>query len=258
MNIEELSKSQLLLLTLFVNFITSIAVGVLTASLLYQAPTEVTQTVNRIVDNTVQTVATGTPLATIIPTPQPAVKTIVQTEDTLLPPAIAGVEARTVQIYSSSGTSSPLIELGTYLPSARAIVTDTINGLPSQATIVFPDGSSYPASLSHMGATLTIYGFADDAKLPTPSKPSIVSHTNLKQGETIVSLTASGNAVTGIISKVDDDTSIETNLPTVPAGVQAVDLQGNLIGISTGSAGLYIPADKITALLTATSTAQGS
>jgi hypothetical protein len=58
MNIDDLSKSQLLLLTLLVNFVMSIATGIVTVSLLDQAPQTVTQTVNRIIEHTVETVTT--------------------------------------------------------------------------------------------------------------------------------------------------------------------------------------------------------
>jgi hypothetical protein len=45
MDIEELSKSQLLLLTVMVNFVVSIATAVLTVSMVDNAPLTVTQTV---------------------------------------------------------------------------------------------------------------------------------------------------------------------------------------------------------------------
>ena len=252
MDIEELSKSQLLLLMLFVNFITSIATGVLTVSLLDQAPTTVTQTVNRIVDHTIETVATGTPLATIISAPTTVTKTVVESNDTLLPPAIAAAVSRTVEIYAATGTSTPLVAIGTYLPKARAVITDTVAGLPTDVTIQFPDGSVQKASISHAGATITIYGFSDSATLVTASAPTIVNHASLKAGQTVVAITSDGSAVAGIITKVDD-TGVHTNLPVVPAGSSAVDLSGNIVGISTGAAGLYFYADKITTLLSATS-----
>ena len=68
----------------------------------------------------------------------------------------------------------------------------------------------------------------------------------------MVSLTADGSAVAGIITKIDE-TGVHTNLPSVPAGNSAVDLSGNIVGISTGATGLYFYADKITTLLNATS-----
>ena len=256
MDLEELSKSQLLMLMLLVNFITSIATGVLTVSLLDEAPTTVTQTVNQIVDHTIETVATGTPLATIISAPTQAAapaKTVVESTDTLLPEAIAADVSRSVEIYGSGGTSTPLIASGTYLPKTRAVITATQAGLPINVMIVFPNNTTQLASISHLGATIAIYGFGDTAVLPSAPVPLIVAHTSLQAGQTVVALTDDGSAVTGIISKIDDD-GIHTNLPETPAGNSLVDLSGNIIGISTGTAGLYFDAEKITTLLTATST----
>ena len=252
MDLEELSKSQLLLLMLLVNFITSIATGVLTVSLLDQAPTTVTQRVDQIVDHTIETVATGTPLASIVSTPTTITKTVIENDDTLLPAAVAADAARSVDIYASTGTSTPIIAEGTYLPKARAIVTATVAGLPTNVTIVFSDGSSQAASISHAGATITIYGFGDTAVLPNAPAPTIIPASSLQAGQTVVALTVDGSAVTGIISKIDD-LGVHTNLPVTPAGNSIVDLEGNIVGISTGTAGLYIDADKITTLLTATS-----
>ncbi len=259
MDIEELSKSQLLMLMILVNFIISIATGVLTVSLLQQAPQTVTQTVNQIVDRTIETVATGTPLATAVATqqPQPVTKTVVQSADTQLPAAISAMGARSVEIYGSGGTTTPLEALGTYLPKSDAVVTATQAGLSTNAIIKFPNGTTKPASVSHTGATLTIYGFADGATLPAAPAPSIVSHGDLKVGETVVAYTDDGSAVTGIISKIGD-TLIYTNLPVTPAGNSLVDLNGNVIGVSNGVAGQYFFAEKITTLLTATSSPPSS
>jgi hypothetical protein len=256
MDLEELSKSQLLLLMLLVNFITSIATGVLTVSLLDEAPTTVTQTVNQIVDHTIETVATGTPLASIVATPPPTkTTTVVQQSAPVdpLPAAIAADIGRTVEIYGSGGTTTPLIASGTYLPKTRAVVTATQTGLPVNVTIVFANNTTQTASISHLGATIAIYGFGDSVTLPAAATPTIVNHTSLQAGESVVAITDDGSAVTGIISKIDD-AGVHTNLPVTPAGNSLVDLSGNIVGISTGTAGLYYAADKITTLLTATST----
>ncbi len=259
MDIEDLSKAQLLLLMILVNFVTSIATGVLTVSLLDEAPQTVTQTVNQIVDHTIETVATGTPLATAVASTPPATitKTVIESDDQLLQSAVAADNDRTVGIYGTTGTTSALIAYGTYLPKASAVVTATIVGLPTEVTISFPGGSTQQASLSHSGATLTIYGFGDSAKLPTAPGPNLIPEASVNQGETVVSITADGSAATGIVSKIDD-TGIQTTLPPTPAGAAAVDLSGDIVGISSGSAGLYFPADKITTLLTATTTTLSS
>jgi hypothetical protein len=257
MDIEDLSKAQLLLLMILVNFVTSIATGVLTVSLLDQAPANVTQTVNRIVDHTIETVATDTPLSAIIAPPTTVTKTVIESDDSLLPAAIAADTERTVNIYSNMGTSTPAVAVGTYLPKARAVITATVSGLPAEVIIGFQDGTTQVASLSHSGATITIYGFGDSASIPSAPTPLLVPASSVKAGQTVVALTADGSAVTGIVSKIDD-AGVHTNLPATPAGSQAVNLSGDIVGISTGAAGLYYDASKITTLLSAPTPASGS
>lgn len=252
MNIEELSKSQLILLTILVNFVTSVATGILTVSLLDHVPAVVTQTVNRIVDHTIETVAA--PAAVIAaPAPAPA-----PSNQDLVTAALAAADARFVTIFDGrTGTSTPAIAIGAYLPKTRAIVTAAQTALPKESLIEFPDGSFVPASLSHAGQGIAIYGFADAAALPAAGSPALVAAKDLKLGETALAIAADGSAATGIVSRVADD-GIRTTLPETGAGSAAVDLSGNLIGIAAGgTAGLLIPTDQILALLTATSTSSG-
>lgn len=248
MNIEELSKSQLILLTILVNFVTSVATGILTVSLLDRAPAFVTQTVNRVVERTIETVAQAAPAA-IIQAPAPS-------NQDLVTAAIGATATRAVVIYSAeTGTSTPALSVGTYLSKSRAIATAAQDVLPKEALIEFPGGIYIAASLAHEGDGVTIYGFADDAKLPKASSPILVAASDLKLGGTVLAIGADGSASTGIVARVRNS-GIYTTLPDIGAGSAAVDLSGNLIGIGAGvTPGLLIPANKITALLTATSTA---
>ena len=144
MNIEELSKSQLILLTILVNFVTSVATGILTVSLIDHAPALVTQTVNRVVEHTIETVAQAAPAA-IIQAPAPSNQDLVVS-------AIGAVASRAVAIYdASTGTSTPAVAVGTYLPKAHAVATAAQDVLPKEALIKFTDGSYSAASLSHQG-----------------------------------------------------------------------------------------------------------
>ncbi len=249
MNLEDLNKSQLLLLTVLVNFVTSIAISVLTVSLLAQAPPTISQTVNRIVEHTVERVASSTPIDRIIPASAP--QTVVIRDEDLLTAAIEASNKRSVVLYSATyGTSSPLIS-GTYLPKARAVVTASAS-LPKEVLIGFDDGTLLPASLSRSGATLSIYGFADDAKLPDAPTPNLLTKTSLKEGQTVLATGGNGRVVTGIVTKVDE--LVHTSLTSVQVGSAAVSSSGNIIGIAINSTGDFAAADRISTLLNATST----
>ncbi len=249
MNIEELSKSQLILLTILVNFVTSVATGIFTVSLLDNAPAYVTQTVNRVVERTIETVAQVAPAA-VISAPAPA-----PSNQDLVTAAIGTVAMRTVALYSAeTGTSTPAITVGTYLPKARAIATAALDVLPKEVLVEFTNGSFVVASLVRQGKGIMIYGFADGAVLPKTSSQVLVAASDLKLGETVLALGTDGYASTGIIARVSVK-GIQTTLPNIGIGSAAVNLSGNLVGISGGDIpGFLISADKITALLTATST----
>lgn len=251
MNIEELSKSQLILLTILVNFVTSVATGILTVSLLDEAPPVVTQTINRVVEHTIETVTQAAPAAAVL-APAPSNQDLVT--------AALGVSAsREVAIYASeTGTSTPGISLGIFLAKQRVVATAMRDALPKSALIGFSDGSYAPASLSHTDTEIALYSFSDTIALPKTSSPLLVRPDDLKLGQTALAISSDGSAATGIISRVRA-TGIQTTLPDIGAGAAVVDISGNLIGISGGEKqGLLIPAPGITVLLSATSTAATS
>ncbi|HEC94309.1 MAG TPA: hypothetical protein ENI56_03010 [Candidatus Kaiserbacteria bacterium] len=246
MDIEELTKSQLLLLMILVSFITSIATGILTVSLLDQAPPIVTQTVNRIVERTVKTVAPSLPatvVKTIISTPAPS------TED-LVTSALSSQSARTVLLYGvSANAKTPALSVGAYLPKAKMIVTVLAGTPPSKTKTEFLNGASATTTFERSHNGMALYSIADTTGLPKASTPDLVLQKNLKLGETVLSVRGNGSATTGIVSHITGK-GFYTTLPTLSAGTTVVDLSGNLIGISSGNKDrLFVSADAIVTLL---------
>ena len=58
MDIKELDKKQLILLTLLITFVVSIATGIITVSLMNQMPKSVPQTINNVIQRTIEKVNT--------------------------------------------------------------------------------------------------------------------------------------------------------------------------------------------------------
>src|SRR5258708_2586697 len=54
MDIKDLNKSQLILLAVLLSFVTSIATGITTVTLMQQAPASITTPINRVVQQTVE------------------------------------------------------------------------------------------------------------------------------------------------------------------------------------------------------------
>ena len=81
MDIKDLNKPQLILLAILLSFITSIATGIVTVTLMQQAPSSVTIPINRIVRQTVEK---------IVPVPgKESVQTVIIKEEDLVVDAIA-------------------------------------------------------------------------------------------------------------------------------------------------------------------------
>ncbi len=69
MDIQELNKTQLILLTLLITFVVSIATGIITVSLMQQVPKSVPQTINNVIQRTIEKVSTPATVDTTKDTP---------------------------------------------------------------------------------------------------------------------------------------------------------------------------------------------
>jgi hypothetical protein len=249
MDIEQLSKVQIVLLTLLVSFVTSIATGIVTVSLMDQAPPSVAQTVNRIIERTVQTVVpSGQSASAAVVTQE---KTVVVKESDLISQAVAGADPSVVRLYSSAADSPAFLGLGVILDASGTIASDMAAfGGAADGVAELADGSHVRVFITSRDAVsgialLTAATTTIDGKTPAWA-PATVSTDAPVLGETVVEL--AGKTVTriadGIITALVPAASdaapqtIETNIApdSILAGSPLIDTNGSFIGISTGAA----------------------
>ncbi len=246
MNMEELSKSQIILLTLLVSFVTSIATGIVTVSLMDQAPPAVAQTVNRIIERTVEKVVPSGQTAATVVTQE---KTIVVKESQLISKAVELVGASVVRLYSR-GETPVFLGLGIVVDSSGTIVADsgmwsegvadTIAELPDKAQVratVTPNDASTASGLVFFSTATT----TTDGK-PAAWTPIAIASGHSMLGETVIVL-AGKNVVrigAGIVTMISAATEaspeiIDTDIAadSIISGSPLIDSDGSLLGIST-------------------------
>jgi S1-C subfamily serine protease len=125
MQMEELNKTQIVLLTLLVSFVTSIATGITTVTLMDQAPPAVTQTVNRIVERTVEKVVPEVITRTIVGENQVKTERIIVNEDDLIVESIEKVTANLVRVgvVNKFGNGEFTLEGMGYLNPGSTVLT---------------------------------------------------------------------------------------------------------------------------------------
>lgn len=101
--IKDLNKTQLILLALLLSFVTSIATGIVTVTLMQQAPPQVTRTVNRVVQQTVEKVS-----PTLVET---KTQTVIITEDDLIIEAVKQARGGFISLYDSEEAEEAVARL---------------------------------------------------------------------------------------------------------------------------------------------------
>jgi S1-C subfamily serine protease len=234
---EHLSKQQLILLALLVSFVTSLSTGIVTVSLMSQAPGGVTQTVSQVIERTIQAAV-----------PQNASVGSVGSNPAD-PTAAAVSKVRDSVVQLGSRRSGDIGGLGLVVSKTGIILTDqaAIASL-SDYVAILPNGSRVPVSIVQMQVNGDIVFLAPTGSASsTPFTP--ISFGGIpKLGQSVLSLSGTSTPVLGqgIVSEMvsadahSDSTDPGRIVTTIPAtdsmlGSPLFASDGSVLGISTNS-----------------------
>jgi hypothetical protein len=237
MDLEHLTKHQIVLLTLLVSFMTSIATGIVTVSLMDQAPPGVTKTINQIVEHTVQTVVPAAQGAAAVTT---TVKTVVVKDDDLAAQSIGTVQKAIVHIVGKG--DDQLIARGVIVDAKGTAITDkgvldasaftsfeAILADGTRVPVTIPKGQSASSSIELLNVAVgTSTGFTA-APIADPSK--------LQLGQSVIRIGGTGTDIVGdgIIAAlpVKGSDEVEASVTSGTPGSLIMTLFGEVIGLAT-------------------------
>ena len=240
MDLENLTKHQIILLTLLVSFVTSIATGIVTVSLMNQAPPSVTRTINQIVEHTVQTVVPASAQNTAAVVTQ---KTIVVKDDDLVAQTIAALQKSVVRITVKGGAD--LLARGVVINATGTTMTDRAALVGSGATefeAILANGDRVPLKVGDLSATSSPIALVTVLGTSTGFAPSSIADVSkLRLGQRVLGISGKGvdSVGEGVVAMLPDGgvgtASILTTVPgTTPGSVVATQF-GEIIGITTAA-----------------------
>ena len=265
---DDLNKNQIVLLVLLVSFVTSIATGIVTVTLMDQAPAGVTQTVNRIVERTVERVVPGEPTERTVIREVPV---LVSQEEVILD-IVRNAELSVVRVADARGdlaygSGFVIDSQGTVVTAAHLLPQDRrTRGI----SIFFRNGERVEMTLAKISSErdIAILKPADPARFTaavtsliaavsqaTSTSPApvwrpleLALDTNIISGQTVVALgmsendpIVSGGLVSAVTSVPDAPSAkfIKTNaINTSNIGGPLLNTKGFVVGlgVEVGSA----------------------
>lgn len=244
MDLEHLTKHQIVLLTLLVSFVTSIATGIVTVSLVNQAPPGVTRTINQIVEHTVEKVVPATQSAAVAASSEVQTvteRTVVVKDDDLAAQSIAKMQKSLVRIVAKG--SDLLVSRGVMVSSAGVALADRAAILDSgarQFEAILSDGSRKSAVVrpAAKGQALAIVDIAVGTTTIPPAPFADIAKVQL--GQSVIRIGGGGadTVGTGVVATLPNTHSqlIEASVSSATAGSVLMTLFGEVVGITTGAA----------------------
>jgi S1-C subfamily serine protease len=265
MDMEKLTKQQIVLVTLLVSFVTSIATGIVTVALMDQAPAGVTQTINRIVERTIEkavTIPATTNSAAVVTR-----ETVVVKEDDQIIESVDKNKNSIVRIYTNMSNAGDVaqrtfIGLGTIISKEGLIITGdvfadtngrymvTVDNNKFYSVVVLPkktDGQLYflkivqdaknivdfiPVTFSDsnnlkLGQTVIVWGGEEQDSVSTGIVSSLINIV----GSVSTTTSTSTGPITSKISAINTSIALTDSL----SGGPLLNLSGEVVGLKVSS-----------------------
>ena len=232
MQLEELNKSQIVLLTMLVSFVTSIATGIVTVALIEETPTDVTRVVQRVVERTVETVAPAeTQQATVITKE----KTVIVKEADLIAVAVSENSGKILTITDTA--TDAFVSLGFFIDTNGTVAADAANITEDGTYNISAGETDIPLRVESIGGArgVAILVPTGDERITTNS--IVPSEVKLSLGQTVVAFIGGGSITQGIVTSLGEGGYIGTSITgaKIAPGAALINVDGEFIGMSTSA-----------------------
>lgn len=244
---ESLNKHQIILLALLVAFVVSIATGITVVSLLGQSPQPVVQTINRVVEKTIEKISSSQTTAG----EEKKTTTVVVKDEDLTISAIDKNVKSIVRIFTTLADGTQLfIADGVIVSEKGYVITDKASivqsGVFGPYSANLSDGTKISleniSSNDDLGLTLMKVKLVADQKVDF-SPVGWADSENVKLGQTIIALSLDSKKVVSIgnVASIDTKTNKNSSITadskitnSVP-GAMLFNLNGDVVGLHTSS-----------------------
>lgn len=233
---EHLTKSQIVLLTLFTSFVSSLATGIVVVTLMQQAPEPVLQSITNVVEKSIERI-----VPTIVEKPG---KTVVVKDEDLMVSAIER-NNKSVVSFRSIGEDGEvrLAGVGTIVSAEGLVVTDRANFNSGNLTTTV-DGIKYSLEIiangkdGSLGLAKLVPADSDKNTKPAVFTPATLGDANaLKVGQTaiVISGREGKSIITGLVAGLDMQTIVNKDTKTETKILKNIDLSQKLNLSSNGA-----------------------
>ena len=246
MDMKDLNKSQLIMLALLLSFVTSIATGIVTVTLMQQAPESITVPINRIIRQTVEKIVPGENKSTVqtvvIKEEERVVDAIAKNHSTIFNITKQSIDDSGNQIEVSAGKGFVISKDGVIVADATLVPDKEVyfvknNSGKFKADFFSTDKAGF--SFLKIGAPL------DEKNKLTYTIPTFGNLDDMKAGQKIIVL---GNSVSSFI--YDGSKDLRISGAKSNGGGLVLDLDGDVLGmVLSGDTASFISISAINSIL---------